>query len=400
MSKKTLCIGGKNDITVNVLKYVLENISDIELIVIPDRVDDGVDKWQRSVALFSKNNGIRTATLEEVYDIDGLVFISTEFDRIIKPEKFRNADLYNIHFSMLPKYKGMFTSVLPILQGMDHTGVTLHVIRPGIDTGEIIEQRKIMIEPDWNSLDLYRELIRTGSEVVISNLKKLLNKDIDPYPQPKIGSTYYGTGYIDFKSLVLDTKATADQIRLQVNAFAFRPYQLLKFNGEDLIGSYITDDVSSEKPGTVLYEDDISLKMATIDYDIILYKDVLNELIEAIRSHDNGKAKALCSYKKIINDKESHGWTPLTVAVYNNNLEMAKWLYDQGADINVLNNNGTTLLMYAKNAGLDTGDWSVFRWLMDNGLSAETRDYAGLKIKDYVSHEQLQKIPEDIVSVL
>ena len=151
----TLCIGGKNNITVNVLEYARTAFPDVRIVCIPDRCDDGVNKWQRSVIDYCKNTGIEIVSLEDVYEIEDLVFVSTEFDRIIKPEKFKSSNLYNIHFSLLPKYKGMFTSVLPILNGDEKSGVTFHRIRAGIDTGEIIDQLSFEIKHDWNSLDLY-----------------------------------------------------------------------------------------------------------------------------------------------------------------------------------------------------------------------------------------------------
>ena len=396
----TLCIGGKNNITVNVLEYARTAFPDVRILCIPDRGDDGVNKWQRSVISYCKSTGIDIVSLEDVYEIEDLVFVSTEFDRIIKPEKFKSSRLYNIHFSLLPKYKGMFTSVLPILNGDEKSGVTFHRIRAGIDTGEIIDQQSFEIRHDWNSLDLYETLIKTGSEVVIRNLRSVLNGDVISEPQSKEGSTYYGKGYIDFSSIALDPLATADQIRLQINAFAFRPYQLLTFNGIRVIGSKITDYVSIEKPGTVLSEDEVSIKIASIDYDIILYKDVLDKLIEAVTNHNSDRAKKLCAYEKIVNDKESHGWTPLTVAVYNGDLDMARWLVSRGASDSIVNHNGTTLLMYAKDAGLNTGDWSVFRWLLEEGADPHSRDYSGKAIIDYLDEEKLSRIPEDIRGIL
>jgi len=396
----TLCIGGKNNITVNVLEYARTAFPDVRIVCIPDRCDDGVNKWQRSVIDYCKNTGIEIVSLEDVYEIEDLVFVSTEFDRIIKPEKFKSSNLYNIHFSLLPKYKGMFTSVLPILNGDEKSGVTFHRIRAGIDTGEIIDQLSFEIKHDWNSLDLYENLISNGSEVVIRNLRSVLSGDVYAEPQSKEGSTYFGKGYIDFSTIELDPQATADQIRLQINAFAFRPYQLLTYKGISLIGSKITDYVSIEKPGTVLSEDDVSMKIASIDYDIILYKDVLDSIIDAVKEHNPEKVKRLCVYEKIVNDKDSHGWTPLTVAVYNSDLDLARWFVSRGASDTVVNHNGTTMLMYAKDAGLNSGDWSVFRWLLDEGADPHAKDYSGKAIIDYLDDEKLSRIPEDIRAVL
>lgn len=80
----------------------------------------------------------------------------------------------------------------------------------------------------------------------------------------------------------------------------------------------ITDKMSIEKTGTVLFDTDIYTEIATIDYDAIMYKDTFDELLDAIKNNDNDRAKHLCVSHKIIEAKDSHGWSALTVAVYNN----------------------------------------------------------------------------------
>ena len=57
---------------------------------------------------------------------------------IIKTKNFKSNKLFNLHFSLLPSYKGMHTSAFPILNGEKYSGVTIHKIDNGIDTGDII----------------------------------------------------------------------------------------------------------------------------------------------------------------------------------------------------------------------------------------------------------------------
>ncbi len=67
---------------------------------------------ERSLLKKANEIGIETKTLEDIYSIENLIFLSLEFDRIVNPNKFKSNKLFNIH---LPKYKGMFTSIIPIL---------------------------------------------------------------------------------------------------------------------------------------------------------------------------------------------------------------------------------------------------------------------------------------------
>ncbi|MCR5255648.1 MAG: ankyrin repeat domain-containing protein [Acetatifactor sp.] len=391
---KTICIAGKNDIAVDILSFCRENFRDYRLVCVLNKSDIGENSWQKSLKWFAGKWNIEILSIEQVYAIKDLVFISTEFDMIVKTSDFLTTQLFNIHFSMLPKYKGCGTSVWPILNGDTYSGVTLHVIRDGIDTGEIIEQRQISIDEDDNSLKLYKKMIAAGTSLVIDNLKDLISGKYNCYPQSGNGSTYYGSRDIDYSGIALDVKRTAFQIKQQVKGYAFRPYQLLQWRDERYFDAFITEDVSTQKPGYIIEDNKVYTKIATIDYNVVLYKDVLDELLFSICVRDNDTAKLLCKSKSIVNEQNKKGWTPLTVAVYNNNFEMVNYLVKNGSDINVLNNNGTNLLMYAKDCYMNTGDATIFDFLIKYGLDPYKKDYREKSLYDYCMEAGIDRIGE------
>ncbi len=111
----TVCIAGKNNIAVNGLKHIIDNYSEeFNICYLPNPSDDGIDTWQLSFLKFANEHNIPRASLEELYLLENLIFISLEYSEILKTKKFKTHQLYNIHFSLLPKYKGMYTSALPI----------------------------------------------------------------------------------------------------------------------------------------------------------------------------------------------------------------------------------------------------------------------------------------------
>lgn len=83
-----ICIGGRNDIAVDVCKYLQTILPKEMIFAIPGRNDDGEDGYQRSFLKYVNKEGIQVVTLKDVYDWDDLIFLSLEFDRIIRPEKF------------------------------------------------------------------------------------------------------------------------------------------------------------------------------------------------------------------------------------------------------------------------------------------------------------------------
>lgn len=390
---KTLCIAGKNDIAINVLKYALKRYNNtLHIIAILNKTETGKNSWQRSYKVFCEENNVPIVKLEDVYDIEDLYFISLEFDKLIKTRKFRSDKLYNIHFSKLPAYKGMYTSALPLINDEPEGGVTFHKIRDGIDTGEIIEQSTFPIDFYMTGLDYYKNCIRYGTELVIKNLDDVLNDRVVFHKQPALGSSYYSRKAIDYSNLQLDVNKTACEVHNQIRAFAFRPYQLLKICDSPILNSEITNEISEEKPGTVIEEDDISIKITTIDYNLNIYKDTLQKLLSAIRNNDNNKAKYLCTCHTVINEQEEHGWSPLIVAAYNGNFEMIKYLLEHGANIHAVNHHGTTVLMYAKEYYKRTNDRTIFDFLKENGADIDARDYSGKSLYDYCKEENLMAL--------
>lgn len=379
-----ICIAGKNNIAVEILEFLYKRNGRYELCVTCNKTETGENTWQRSLRQTAQRLGVKEYVLEQLYDIEELIFLSLEYDRIVKPERFRTDRLYNIHFSLLPRYKGMYTSAIPILNGERTTGVTLHRIDAGIDTGEIIAQREFKIMDYYTCRDVYLKLIQTGTDLVVENIENILHDNVKSYPQSVKGSTYYSKSFIDYSDLKIDINQTANGIQRQLRAFTFREYQLPKIFGHFIIGSYITNIRSKKKSGTVLYEDPGSMMLCTVDYNIVLYKDRFTELLKACQSGDLKRVQEICFMGYHVNDRNEKGWTPLMVAAYNNHIEVVYYLLSMGADIDAVNNNGTNLLMYAKEAFLNTGDATLLRLFLELGLSPETKDYRGKSLWDYI----------------
>lgn len=382
-----VCIAGKNNIAVDILEYLIINCRKrYELGVVCNKNENGINGWQKSLRYFAKKYDIREYSLEELYEKRDLIFISLEFERIVNPKLFlRDARLYNIHFSLLPQYKGMYTSAIPILNGEQYVGVTFHKIDSGIDTGEIICQKKFELSSKWTCRELYLQYIKYGTKLVLDCIENVLQDKISCVPQSSQKSTYYSKKYIDYSNLVIDLNQTADGINRQLRAFTFREYQMPEVYGEKIICSQITDIRSKQKPGTIISRNSSAMMVATIDYNILLFLDRFNDLMDACKRGDLTTVKEICSIAKHINESDEHGWTPLIVATYNNHIDIVEYLLLNGANIFAKNNNGTNLLMYAKEAYILYGERKLFDLFCELGLSPKETDYSGKNLEDYLS---------------
>ena len=106
-----ICIAGKNSCSLNLLKYLIsKKINKKNILVLPNQSDDGKDRWQPSLKKFSKKNNFKIVNLNDLYKIKDLFFFSIEYEKIIDVNKFKSKNLFNIHFSLLPKYRGCHTN--------------------------------------------------------------------------------------------------------------------------------------------------------------------------------------------------------------------------------------------------------------------------------------------------
>lgn len=382
-----IVIAGKNTIAVNILEHIL-HLQNIEPLVVLNKTESFKNGFQKSLGFYAKLWRVKIVSLEEVYDLNEVIFLSLEFDRIIKPNLFNTKNLFNIHFSKLPSYKGMYTSALPILHGEKESGVTLHLIDKGIDTGDIIDQVVFKLEENETARSLYKKYTDHGTKLIISNLSELIKNSYNFKPQQLEGSTYYGKEEIDYSNLKIDLKKTACQIDRQLRAYTFREYQLPKIHEWEIGNWSISNQKSKLKPGTITTLDDDKLLVSTIDYDIILKIDKYELLWEACRNNNLKDLKELyCEERFDLEMKSNEGWTALIIAVYNGSLECVKFLIENGADINAQNYNGTTVLMYAKSEAIKSNDFKIVELLLDHNVKLETKDIYGKNILDWTKEE-------------
>tara|TARA_B110001452_G_scaffold122025_1_gene101211 strand:- start:36 stop:857 length:822 start_codon:yes stop_codon:yes gene_type:complete len=239
-----ICIAGKNEIAINSVKYLYQKVGvdKKNILVCTNKNDTGKDTWQPSLLKFSKQNKIEVVSLSDLYPYEDIFFISLEFDKILNPSLFKTTNLFNIHFSLLPRYKGMYTSIFPILNGDKISGVTLHKIDEGIDTGNIIDYCSLQIDITDTSRDLYFKCMKSGFKIFKDNIEKILNLKFSTEPQGFLESTYNSKNTINFNKIEIDLNKTSIEIHNQIRAFIFIEYQLPSVKNNKIISSQITKD--------------------------------------------------------------------------------------------------------------------------------------------------------------
>ncbi|WP_312389409.1 formyltransferase family protein [Chryseobacterium sp.] len=391
--KTKICIAGKNNIAVNIAEYILNNHHNVDLVAIFNKNDDGKNGFQRSFKSFCYVNDIKEVSLDDIYNEKELIFLSLEFDKIIKPELFQTTELFNIHFSLLPEYKGMYTSALPILHGKNYTGVTLHKIDRGIDTGDILEQVKFDITDNLKSEELYKLYTTHGIEVIKKNISSIINKKYSTVAQETDKSTYYSSSAIDYRNLKIDLNQTAFQIQRQINAFAFPSYQLPLVHKFEIYNTEILSEKSNIKAGKILRDELFFLDISTIDYNIRLFKDLRKTLFNISQEGNIEKLIEFKEAKYEITQRSKEGWDIAIIAAYNDHFEFLDYLLKNSWNFNTSNNNGTTLAMYLMTRASTTSDISYLKkFLESNDIDLSITDFNGKNIWQYASQYGNEKV--------
>lgn len=91
---------------------------------------------------------------------------------------------FNLHASLLPRYRGAAPINRAVMNGDAETGVTTFLLKHEIDTGDILRQESISIAPDENVGSVHDRLMALGARVTVDTLADLAASTAVPRPQP------------------------------------------------------------------------------------------------------------------------------------------------------------------------------------------------------------------------
>lgn len=159
---------------------------------------------KQNIPLFVGNprNGRGYAFIKD-YEVDILISINylflIESDIISYPTKLA----FNVHGSLLPKYRGRTPHVWAIINNEQLTGITAHKIDVGCDTGDIISQIKIVIDENDTGNDVLLKFHENYEKIVFDVIKQLQTNSINYITQDNTLATYFGKrtpddGHIDW----------------------------------------------------------------------------------------------------------------------------------------------------------------------------------------------------------
>lgn len=184
------------------------------------------------------------------------LFVVVAF-RILPPEVFRIPKLgaFNLHASLLPKYRGAAPINWAIIRGEKETGVTTFFLQEKVDTGNIILQARLPIGLDETAGELHDRLAEIGAEIVLHTVRLIESGKAVPKLQdetlvllaPKIFKDHCK---IDWTKSAKEIHDLIRGLSPKPGAFTYHGGTLLK-----IYQSKISDDVRQGEPGDVVCTD-------------------------------------------------------------------------------------------------------------------------------------------------
>ena len=189
-----------HDVGVRCLRVLLEGGVEVPLVV-THRDDPAEAHWFESVAALARARGIETledpAPLEIREKLGAMrpdFIFSFYYRRMLPPEWLVVArrGAFNMHGSLLPKYRGRAPVNWAVLMGEAETGATLHEMVAKPDAGRIVDLEPVAIGEDETALEVFRKVTAAAETVLRRSLPRLVAGDAALKEQDLARGSYFG----------------------------------------------------------------------------------------------------------------------------------------------------------------------------------------------------------------
>ena len=196
-------------------------------------------------------NGAGAALLREIQP-DLVIVVA--YGKILPPDflAYPKYGCVNVHASLLPRYRGASPIHWAILNGDSETGVTTMQLDEGMDTGDILLVKKVAIDPDETTEELFDVLSALGAEAMLETIDEIENGTLHPVPQDHSQATTVGLltkelGEIDWTKPMLTIHNQVRGLYNWPGAYTFSSENVLKVHK-----AARTSVTTAKAPGTVV----------------------------------------------------------------------------------------------------------------------------------------------------
>lgn len=253
---------GTPDFAVKPLKKLIENHEVVAVVTQPDRP---VGRSNKPVACPVKEvavahnipvlqyEKIRLQGVEDLKSFNADVMVSCAYGQIFSKEilDITPLGMYNIHGSLLPKYRGSAPIQWSIINGEEYGGITILKTDVGLDDGDMLLKKPIKILENETSGELFERLSEVGADAIIEALKLLEDGNYTLIPQDKELATT--CTMLNTEMSKLDFTKSATEVKNMIHGLNPWPVAKIEVCGTVFKVFKVTERSDySGKPGEVL----------------------------------------------------------------------------------------------------------------------------------------------------
>jgi len=202
MTKPAIVVFAYHDVGYECLDALIENDEYI-LAVVTHRDDRDEEIWFRSVGQLARKYEIPVYTPETVNTQEWAdrirgwnpeIIFSFYYRNMISEDilKLPRLGAFNMHGSLLPKYRGRAPINWAIVNGEKETGVTLHHMVKKADAGDIVDQERVAIGPDDTAVDVFKKCTTAARTVLERQIEAIKTGTAPRTPQDDSQATTFG----------------------------------------------------------------------------------------------------------------------------------------------------------------------------------------------------------------
>jgi methionyl-tRNA formyltransferase len=144
--------------------------------------------------------------VDDVIEAGADLGVVVAFGQLVRRPVLEQVAMVNLHFSLLPRWRGAAPVERALLAGDERTGVCLMQLEEGLDTGPVFARREVPIGPAATADELRTALVEVGTELLVGELSTGLGA-----PEPQVGEATYAAK-IDPAELRLDWQRPAVEL--------------------------------------------------------------------------------------------------------------------------------------------------------------------------------------------
>jgi methionyl-tRNA formyltransferase len=185
-TKKTYQVFGIRFFTYYTIKFLLNKLNPFKRIIYVLK--------KRNIPLIKLQKGINHSdSLKIIHKYQPDLLISIAGNQIFKKPLIDLAPkgCINLHTALLPKYRGLMPSFWVLKNNEKKTGVSVFFVDEGIDSGPIIVQKEVEIQPNESQQCLIKRTKKIGMDAIIEAIEKIRNNNLDLLPNNDTEMTYY-----------------------------------------------------------------------------------------------------------------------------------------------------------------------------------------------------------------